>query len=78
MQTVAAGTNWRQVSGGANHTAAIKTDGTLWLWGWDSNGQLGDNTTASKSSPVQTIVGGTNWRQVSGGSYGTAAIKDDM
>ncbi len=78
VQTIAGGTNWRQVACGANHTAAIKTDGTLWLWGWDSNGQLGDNTTASKSSPVQTVTGGTNWRQVSCGSANhTAAIKTD-
>jgi len=77
VQTIAGGTNWRQVSGGANHTVAIKTDGTLWLWGYNGVGQLGDNTVTSKSSPVQTIAGGTNWRQVSGGSSHTAAIKTD-
>jgi alpha-tubulin suppressor-like RCC1 family protein len=77
VQTIAGGTNWRQVSCGDYHTAAIKTDGTLWLWGWDSNGQLGDNTTTSKSSPVQTIAGGTNWRQVACGNSHTAAVKTD-
>ena len=77
VQTIAAGTNWKQVSGGFFHTAAIKTDGTLWLWGYNNNGQLGDNTIAAKSSPVQTIAGGTNWKLVSGGAYHTAAIKTD-
>jgi alpha-tubulin suppressor-like RCC1 family protein len=77
VQTVAGGTNWRQVSGGSSHTAAIKTDGTLWLWGWDSNGELGDNTTTNKSSPVQTVTGGTNWRQVACGANHTAAVKTD-
>ena len=77
VQTIAAGTNWKQVGSGGYHTAAIKTDGTLWTWGWNIFGQLGDNTVANKSSPVQTIAGGTNWKQVSGGLYHTAAIKTD-
>jgi alpha-tubulin suppressor-like RCC1 family protein len=77
VQTIAGGTNWKQVSGGGFHTAAIKTDGTLWLWGRNDNGQLGDNTIAGKSSPVQTIAGGTNWKLVGGGWYHTAAIKTD-
>lgn len=77
VQTVSGGTNWKQVSCGITHTAAIKTDGTLWLWGSNGSGQLGDNTTASKSSPVQTISSGTNWKQVAPGRNHTAAIKTD-
>ena len=77
VQTVSGGTNWKQVSCGYNHTTAIKTDGTLWLWGSNGTGQLGDNTTASKSSPVQTVSGGTNWKQSAGGVDHTGAIKTD-
>ncbi len=77
VQTIAGGTNWRQVAGGSSYTAAIKTDGTLWLWGGIGYGELGDNTRTNKSSPVQTIAGGTNWRQVATGSSHTAAIKTD-
>ena len=75
VQTIAYGTNWKQVSGGTNHTAAIKTDGTLWCWGLNTSGQLGDNTTVKQSSPVQTIAGGTNWKKVDCGLTHTAAIK---
>ena len=75
VTTFAGGTNWKQVAGGYNHTAAIKTDGTLWTWGSNSNGQLGDNTTTQRSIPVTTLAGGTNWKQVSAGGYHTAAIK---
>jgi len=64
VQTVSGGTNWNQVSSNSGHTAAIKTDGTLWLWGNGSTGQLGDNTATNKSSPVQTVSAGTNWKQV--------------
>ena len=77
VQTVAGGTNWKQVACGRSYAAAIKTDGTLWLWGRGSEGQLGDNTQVDKSSPIQTISGGTNWKLVSGGVYYTACIRDD-
>ena len=75
VQTIAGGTNWKQVAGGSDHTAAIKTDGTLWTCGYNGSGQLGDSTNTSKSSPVQTITGGTNWKQVAGSQYHTAAIQ---
>ena len=77
VQTVSGGTNWKLVSCGDTHTGAIKTDGTLWLWGDNGDGQLGDNTLTSKSSPIQTVAGGTNWKQVSCGSVYTGAIKTD-
>ena len=77
VQTVTGGTNWKQVSCGGAHTAAIKTDGTLWAWGYNLYGQLGDNTIATKVSPVQTVTGGTNWKQVSCGAFYTSATKSD-
>jgi alpha-tubulin suppressor-like RCC1 family protein len=76
VTTFAGGTNWKQVSGGGSHTAAIKTDGTLWTWGYNYSGQLGINNTTSRSTPVTTFAGGTNWKQVSCGTF-TAAIKTD-
>jgi len=78
IQTIAGGTNWKQVSAGTrNYMAAIKTDGTLWTWGINSVGQLGDGTTINKSSPIQTISGGANWKQISSGQYTVRAIKTD-
>jgi alpha-tubulin suppressor-like RCC1 family protein len=77
VTTFAGGTNWKQVSSGDAHTAAIKTDGTLWTWGAGANGRLGDATTIDTSTPVTTFTGGNNWKQVSSGSAHTAAIKTD-
>ena len=77
VQTISGGNNWRSVGAGRFHTAAIKTDGTLWIWGSGSHGVLGVNAIIQQSSPVQTISGGTNWRSVSAGSEGTAATKTD-
>ena len=77
VQTIAGGTNWKHVDCGAGHTAAIKIDGSMWCFGYDSYGQLGDNTNVNKSSPVQVIGNTTTWQQVSCGSVHTAAIKTD-
>jgi alpha-tubulin suppressor-like RCC1 family protein len=76
VTTFAGGTNWKQVSCGRSHIAAIKTDGTLWTWGSNS-GQLGINNTSNRSTPVTTFIGGNNWKQVSAGGLVTSAIKTD-
>ena len=45
----------------------------LFAWGFNSSGQLGQNTTTNRSSPVQ--IPGTSWSSISGGSYHSLAIK---
>ena len=75
VTTVGAGTTWSQVDGGKYHSVAIKTDGTLWAWGWNTNGELGGGATTARSSPGTTTGGGTNWSQVSVGQYYTTAIQ---
>jgi alpha-tubulin suppressor-like RCC1 family protein len=37
------GTTWNALSGGSGHSLATKTDGTLWSWGNNLFGQLGQN-----------------------------------
>ena len=65
-------TDWIQISGGGQHTLAIRANGTAWAWGEASNGRLGDNTIVDKSSPVSVVGGFTDWVQISaGGSQGS-------
>jgi alpha-tubulin suppressor-like RCC1 family protein len=71
-------TNWSNIAAGSYHALAIKTDGTLWTWGNNGNGQLGlgDGYGANRSSPVQ--VGAlTNWAVVAGGGVHSLAVKTD-
>ena len=69
VTTFAGGTNWKQVSFGDSHCAAIKTDGTLWTWGNGDRGRLGNGVIEGNiSTPVTTFAGGTNWKQVSDGN----------
>ena len=77
VTTFTGGTNWKQVSAGNQHTTAIKTDGTLWTWGWGSSGRLGNADTTDRSTPITTFTGGTNWKQVSAGNSHTVALRDD-
>ncbi len=64
------------MDGGYYHTVAVKTDGTLWAWGDNTYGQLGDGTTIDHSSPVQ-VGTATNWAAVGAGQYHTVAVKTD-
>ncbi|MBI4947259.1 MAG: T9SS type A sorting domain-containing protein [Bacteroidetes bacterium] len=59
-----------------DQSLALKSDGTLWAWGWNANGQLGDGTTATKLTPVQ-VSGLTGITAVSAGAYYSLARKSD-
>ena len=64
------------VSCGQYHTVAVRSDGTLWAWGYNASGRLGDGTTTNRSSPVQ-IGTANNWATVSCGYSFTTAIRSD-
>jgi len=80
---VGALTNWSEVVGGYTHTLAVKTDGTLWVWGTNGNpsntGALGLNESSPyqiTNSPVQN-GSATNWSKVSAGVRNSSAIETD-
>ena len=76
------GTTWSKLSVGEFQTAAIKTDGTLWSWGYNGMGQLGLNEgpggqPGSYSSPTQ-VGTDTTWRDINiQGAQSLFAIKTD-
>ena len=69
-------TTWSQVSAGVGHTVALKPDGSLWAWGDNFAGQLGNGTTTGSSSPF-SIATGTTWVSISAGMYHTLGVKSD-
>jgi len=85
-------TNWNNISAGGSHIVATDNTGTLYAWGINNQGQLGDPTISyltNRSSPVQvtaisipnmsspTQVGSSSYSIVSAGNNTTAAISTD-
>ncbi|MBI5778435.1 MAG: putative Ig domain-containing protein [Planctomycetes bacterium] len=68
--------NWSSVAGGVYHSIVLKNDGTVWTWGYNYFGQLGDGTTTNRLTPVK-IPGLTNIIAIAGGGYHSIALKDD-
>lgn len=66
----------QSISAGTSHSIAIKSDGTLWAWGFNASGQLGDGTTTQRQIPVQVGIT-ADWKVVSAGDNHTLAIKND-
>jgi len=64
------------VAGGGNHSIAVLEDGSVWNWGWNISGQLGNGTTLDQISPVQ--AGGlSDVVAVSAGFDHNLALKSD-
>ncbi len=63
-------------SGCLDFSLAVASNGTLWAWGDNSDGELGDGTTTNQLSPEQ-IGTGTDWSQVSGGDLSTVALQNN-
>ena len=61
---------------GNNHTVAIKNDGTVWSWGANWYGQLGNNTTTRSTIPVQ-VSNLTNVSDIAAGNYHVLALRND-
>ncbi len=76
-----------QVSAGGFHTCAVKSDNTVWCWGADYDGQLGDGITlpasssAASTTPIEVKTGSSTFltgvTQVSAGGSHTCAVKSD-
>lgn len=75
-------TDWEDFQAGGNTTTARKTDGTLWSWGYNGNGELGIGTVASTGSgfgdgvPIQ-VGSDTDWAGYYRGGRHMFAIKND-
>ncbi len=77
VQVGALGTSVAEVAAGGYHTCARKTDGTLWCWGRNATGQLGNGTTLDSLSPVQVASLGSTVVEVAAGNAFTCARKAD-
>src|SRR5690606_16551195 len=68
--------DWQTVCAAKDHTLAIKTNGTLWSWGFNNAGELGLGELWIQSTPAQ-VGSDTDWQTAVGGEYVTLALKTD-
>ena len=61
------------IASGANHGMALKSDGTVWTWGDNTYGQLGNGTTTASPAPVQ-VSGLTNIVAINAGGFFSLAL----
>ncbi len=76
IHTTSAAQCWESVAKGYFHYVAVKEDGTLWAWGANYSGQLGDGTNTHRLVPTQ-IGTDTDWAKVEAGSSHSLGIKQD-
>ncbi len=75
VQESTVNSNWASVTGGWAHSCATRTDGSLWCWGDNGEGQLGIGNSVDKNSPTRESTAATDWAAVSAGGYHTCARK---
>ena len=68
--------DWADVAAGNNFTLALKSDGSLWAWGWNNSGQLGDSSQTNRNRPVR-IGQDRDWVQIAAGAEHSLALKTD-
>ncbi len=66
----------KQLAAGTNHSVALLIDGTIWAWGKNSSGQLGDSSTKDRYTPVK-IGTDINWSSITAGNNFSHGIKKD-
>ncbi|MBO7745109.1 fibronectin type III domain-containing protein [Paenibacillus sp. MWE-103] len=64
------------IAAGQLHNLALKSDGTVWAWGWNSSGQLGDGSTTTRSTPVQVTALESVTAIAAGSSHSLAVTSD--
>ncbi len=71
------GSNWTAVALGADHICAIRDDGSLWCWGRNDEGELGDGTFNTHEAPEEIGAGGSPWVSISAGEWHTCGTRAD-
>lgn len=64
------------IAAGGNYSLALQDNGTVWAWGDNSNGQLGDGTNSGKNQPVQ-VLNLQDIRAIAAGKNHALALKSD-
>ncbi|SEN94699.1 stalk domain-containing protein [Paenibacillus sp. OV219] len=64
------------IAAGDNHSLAVKSDGTVWAWGGNEHGQLGDDTRENRLNP-RLVVGMPKMKSVAAGQYTSIVLSEE-
>jgi alpha-tubulin suppressor-like RCC1 family protein len=67
---------WSGIAAGNAHVASVRADGTLWTWGDNSSGQLGDGTNVAQGTPLP-VAPEARWKTIAAGTSFTAGLRSD-
>ena len=73
---IGADDDWVSIAAGAFHSLALKSDGSIWAWGTNSYGQLGDGSEEDRNTPVR-VGQDTDWARIGAGENYSLAIKEN-
>lgn len=68
-------TDWIQASVGGLVSGGVRSNGSIWMWGLNTSGQLGDNTTISRNSPVSVFTQFNDWTTIATGGFHTLGLR---
>lgn len=66
--------DWVSLAAGTGHTLAGKADGSLWTWGWNDFGTLGNGNTISSSRPEKEVRAKPDWTMIDAGHEHSIAL----
>lgn len=69
--------DWLAISGGSDHTCGMRGDYSIWCWGLNSSGQIGDGTTITKSRPASTQANIANTTTIASNGAHNCSIREN-
>jgi hypothetical protein len=69
--------DWVAIAAGGHHTLALKSNGDLYAWGNNYNGELGNGSTTGSNVPVLVLSELSDWVAIAAGAYHSVALKSD-
>ena len=69
--------DWKDISAGYQHSVAMKADGTVWTWGYNYYGQLGNGSDGDAMFTIEPVAGMTNCSQIAAGYFYSLILNPD-
>ena len=76
-EQIGGASDWAAVSAGGIHSLGLQSDGSLWAWGYNGDGELGDGSLGGSQASPEHVGSDTDWAVVSAGNDYSLALKNN-